>query len=297
MSLTEAYAQGHNDRSTLRKPDWLRVPRRSSPEQSEVEGLLKELGLNTVCKEANCPNYSDCFSRKTATFMIMGTDCTRNCRFCNVKTSKPQGLDADEPLNVAQAVQRLGLRYVVITAVTRDDLPDGGASHFAATIRAVRRKSPQTAIEVLVPDFKGNKEAILAVVQAGPDVISHNIETVPALYSRVRSQANYRRSLGLLAEVKRLDSSIKTKSGIMLGLGEVRKQVLEVFDDLMEASCEILTVGQYLSPSLDHYPVQEFIEPEIFDNYRKIAYEKGFGFVASAPLVRSSYQAEEALHR
>jgi len=283
---------GHN---RLRKPDWLRISRKSSPEQSEVEGLLKELGLNTVCKEANCPNYSDCFSRKTATFMIMGTDCTRNCRFCNVRTAKPKELDAAEPGNVALAVKQLALQYVVITSVTRDDLPDGGAAHFAATIRAIKEFSPGTAIEVLIPDFGGSKEALGVVVQAKPDVISHNMETVAALYPQVRAQADYQGSLEMLAEIKRLDPDIKTKSGIMLGLGETKEEVLELFDELRKVNCELLTIGQYLAPSLNHHPVQAFIEPKVFEEYKQLAQQKSFGFVASAPLVRSSYNASEAL--
>lgn len=274
----------------------MRVSRKGSQEQSEVEGLLSELKLNTVCREANCPNYSDCFSRKTATFMILGVNCTRSCRFCNVTTAKPEQLDPEEPKNVARAVARLALKYVVITSVTRDDLADGGAQHFAETISAVRSLSPKTAIEVLVPDFKGREESLRVLVQAKPDVISHNMETVSALYRQVRGQAKYQRSLDVLAKIKEIDPQIKTKSGFMLGLGETQEQVLELFDDLLEVGCDFLTIGQYLAPSLEHYPVQEFITPEDFDMYGKIAKEKGFSFVASAPLVRSSYQAHEALN-
>ena len=282
----------------LRKPDWLRISRRFSPEQSEVEGLLKELGLNTVCKEANCPNYSDCFSRKTATFMIMGTNCTRNCRFCNVSLAAREDLtplDADEPYNIARAVHQLDLNYVVITSVTRDDLPDGGAGHFAATVKAIRNLSPSTVIELLIPDFKGDMDALCIVAEAQPEVISHNMETVKSLYAQVRAGADYQRSLRLIAAIKEINPSIKAKSGIMLGLGETEKQVLELFDDLLLAACELLTIGQYLAPSLEHYPVQDFIDPSVFDKYAETARKKGFNFVASAPLVRSSYQAEESL--
>ena len=282
-------------KNVQRKPDWLRISRRSSPEQSEVEGLLKELGLNTVCKEANCPNYSDCFSRKTATFMIMGTTCTRNCRFCNVRTDVPKPLDVGEPENVARAVRQLGLQYVVITSVTRDDLADGGAAHFAAAIRAIRKLSPDTAIEVLIPDFKGDMDALRAVTDARPDVISHNMETVQDLYPQVRIGADYQRSLQLIATIKEFAPEIRSKSGIMLGLGEAEEKVFALMDDLLAVNCELLTMGQYLAPSLEHHPVEAFIEPETFDRYGDIAREKGFAFVASAPLVRSSYMAEEAL--
>jgi lipoic acid synthetase len=227
--------------------------------------------------------------------MIMGTNCTRNCRFCNVTTAKPQALDVSEPENIAHAVHQLDLQYVVITSVTRDDLNDGGAAHFAATIRAIRKLSPTTAVEVLIPDFKGYKNALRAVTEAAPDVISHNMETVASLYPQVRIGADYQRSLELIATIKQLAPNIKAKSGIMLGLGETEKQVLELFDDLLEAGCELLTIGQYLAPSLNHYPVQDFIAPEMFEEYGDLARQKGFSFVASAPLVRSSYQAEEAL--
>ena len=302
MSSTKDYS------SIQRKPDWLRVSRRFSPEQSEVEGLLKELGLNTVCKEANCPNYSDCFSRKTATFMIMGTRCTRNCRFCNVTTASPKPLDPREPANVARAVAQLELQYVVITSVTRDDLaatttdtqtteskPDAGALHFAKTIQTIRERAPQTAVEVLIPDFAGDRDALRVVAEAKPSVISHNMETVKALYPQVRKGADYQRSLALIEAIKKLAPEIRSKSGIMLGLGETHEQILELFDDLRAVGCELLTIGQYLAPSHSHYPVQAFLEPEVFEQYGEIARSKGFSFVASAPLVRSSYQAEEAL--
>jgi len=296
VSLTKSHPQ--SEREHLRKPDWLRVSRHSSPEQSEVEGLLKELGLNTVCKEANCPNYSDCFSRRTATFMIMGTSCTRNCAFCNVASARPQELDPAEPLNIGKAVAQLGLNYVVVTSVTRDDLaakngkPDAGALHFAETIQSIRGLSSDVVIEVLIPDFKGDREALQIIVEAQPDVISHNMETVKALYPQIRKGADYQRSLELIAAIKQLDSKIKSKSGFMLGLGETYEQVLELFDDLRKTDCELLTIGQYLAPSHDHHPVADFIEPIVFDKYGDIARDRGFLFVASAPLVRSSYRAE-----
>ena len=294
MSLTNQTADSPKHK-VHRKPDWLRISRKSSPEQSEVEGLLKELGLNTVCKEANCPNYSDCFSRKTATFMIMGTACTRNCRFCNVRTDVPKPLDVGEPENVARAVRQLGLQYVVITSVTRDDLADGGAAHFATTIGAIRETSPETVIEVLVPDFKGDEDALRIITDARPDVVSHNMETVKDLYSQVRIGADYQRSLQLLSNIKKFAPEIRAKSGIMLGLGETEEQVFELFDNLLAANCESLTIGQYLAPSLEHHPVQDFVKPEIFEDYGQVARDKGFAFVASAPLVRSSYMAEQAI--
>ncbi|MCL2680283.1 MAG: lipoyl synthase, partial [Coriobacteriia bacterium] len=293
MSLTDATSQEAEARKLpLRKPPWLRLSRSNDPNQQLVEGLLKELGLNTVCKEANCPNYSDCFSRKTATFLIMGTVCTRNCRFCNVSHGPPKSLDPSEPARVAQAVQKLGLNYVVVTSVTRDDLPDGGATHFSATICAIKQATPTTAIEVLIPDFQGSAEALALVAAAQPKVISHNIETVAELYPQVRAQANYQQSLDLLAAIKQHNPHIISKSGIMLGLGETREQLTRLFADLRTAGCEVLTIGQYLAPSLDHYPVQEYLEPALFEEYGELAREYGFK-VVSAPLVRSSYRAHQ----
>ncbi|MCL1855351.1 MAG: lipoyl synthase [Clostridia bacterium] len=279
----------------IRKPQWLRVSRRTDPNQEVIEGILRRLKLNTVCREANCPNYTDCFSRKTATFMILGTHCTRDCRFCNVQHGQPQPVDTDEPDNVAQAVKELGLLYVVITSVTRDDLPDGGAGHFAATIRAIRHTAPDTAVEALIPDFQGDLDSLQRVTDAFPAVISHNMETVKPLYQIVRPQAEYQRSLNLLRDIKRFQPTVRSKTGIMLGLGETWDQVLALFDDLRDAGCEFLTIGQYLAPSREHIPVREYIEPRRFEEYGAAAREKGFDFVASAPLVRSSYHAGEAL--
>jgi len=279
----------------IRKPPWLRVSRFANPNQEVVEGILRRLQLNTVCREANCPNHSECFSRKTATFMILGTQCTRDCRFCNVQHGAPQPINFNEPDNVAQAVKELELQYVVITSVTRDDLPDGGADHFAKTVRAIQKAAPDTAIEVLIPDFQGNIDALQMVTDTTPTVISHNVETVEPLYQKVRPQAEYQRSMHVLKSIKRLHPTIRSKTGIMLGLGETRKQVLELFDDLQEVGCEFLTIGQYLAPSQHHIPVQEYIEPSRFEEYGAVAKEKGFDFVASAPLVRSSYHAGEAL--
>ena len=276
------------------KPEWLRVRYAQTPNMETVEEVLRSLNLNTVCKEAHCPNCWECFSRKTATFLILGTNCTRNCRFCNVRNDEPQTLDPGEPENVAKAVVELGLRYVVVTSVTRDDLPDGGASHFAATIREIKEAAPGTVIEVLIPDFAGNFDALKTVANASPDVISHNMETVRSLYSSVRPQALYRRSLDLLRQVKLLAPRVRSKSGIMLGLGETKEQVHELLCDLCGVGCEFLTIGQYLAPSKQHIPVHEYIEPSVFDEYGSLAKKMGFDFVASAPFVRSSYHAGEA---
>ncbi|MDR3264718.1 MAG: lipoyl synthase [Synergistaceae bacterium] len=279
----------------IRKPEWLHKTLVADPNQEMVEETLKEFRLNTVCREALCPNYLECFAHKTATFMILGTQCTRNCRFCNVRSGPPQAVDPQEPERVARAVAKLELRYAVITSVTRDDLPDGGAAHFAHTVNALRKHSPETAVEVLIPDFQGDETALKVVVDAAPDVISHNMETVAVLYPRVRPEADYGRSLRLLSNIKRLNPRVRSKTGIMLGLGETEEQLMALFDDLRSVSCELLTLGQYLAPSRDHHPVVEYIHPERFGEYGRIAREKGFDFVASAPFVRSSYNAGEAL--
>jgi lipoic acid synthetase len=277
------------------KPVWLRKKHIIDPNQTFVEGILKSLSLNTVCREAMCPNYMECFSRKTATFLILGKNCTRNCSFCNVRYCDPQPVDTGEPERVGKAVAGLGLRYVVVTSVTRDDLPDGGAGHFASVIREIRRQSPATAIEVLIPDFQGSESALAVVAEARPDLISHNVETVKYLYSRVRAQADYQRSLEVIKNIGRIDPRIRSKSGIMVGLGETKEQVIELFEDLRSVDCSVLTIGQYLAPSREHHPVIEYVKPEVFDEYRRIAMDLGFDFVASAPFVRSSYHAEEAL--
>lgn len=279
----------------IKKPDWLRIKVQGDGKYAEVEGLLKELGLNTVCEEANCPNRMECFNRRTATFMILGRMCTRNCRFCNIETNKPQPVESDEPERVAKAVNRLNLRHAVITSVTRDDLPDGGAYHFAKVIEEIRRLNNKVTVEVLIPDFKGDIHALTKVTDVEPEIINHNVETVPRLYPSVRPMAIYERSVELLKNVKRLNKNIYTKSGIMLGLGEKKEEVLDVFRDLREVACDFLTVGQYLSPSKKHYPVVEYIHPDIFNEYREEALEMGFNYVASGPLVRSSYRADKAL--
>jgi lipoic acid synthetase len=278
-----------------KKPEWLRKTNVPNPNRDMVEEMLKQLNLNTVCSEAACPNYGECFGRKTATFMILGTKCTRNCRFCNVHNGTPQPVDSDEPKRIAQAAAQLELRYLVITSVTRDDLPDGGAEHFAQTVSYIKTLSPQTAVETLIPDFLGDLSALKTVADAAPAVISHNVETVPRLYELVRPAAEYKRSLAVIAAVKKLNPAVRSKTGVMLGLGETREEVLSLMDDLRSVGCEFLTLGQYLAPSKLHYPVKEYIHPDIFEEYRVIALEKGFNFVASAPYVRSSYHAGEAL--
>ena len=277
------------------KPEWLKVKMGNGIKRAEVEEILKRLSLHTVCEQASCPNIMECFGRKTATFMILGKVCTRNCTFCDVQKGFPGEVDADEPLHVAQAVKELKLRHVVITSVTRDDLADGGAGHYASVIEKVRELNPEVVIEVLIPDFEGSLEALKTVIDAQPDILNHNVETMPRLYPEVRPMAVYKRSLELLRNVKTLSAGTYTKSGIMLGLGESEQEVLEVFRDLREADCDFLTVGQYLAPSKSHHPVVEYIHPDVFESYKTKALEMGFRYVASAPLVRSSYQADRAM--
>ncbi|NLM09301.1 MAG: lipoyl synthase [Clostridiaceae bacterium] len=281
----------------VRKPEWLRVKAHSMKGLEYVEEMMKNLHLNTVCDEAACPNRGECFGRKTATFMILGSVCTRGCTFCNVSKGEVQQVDENEPKRVAQAVKALGLKHAVITSVTRDDLPDGGAGHFAKVIESIRRIAAGVTIEVLIPDFKGSVEALKKVVTACPEIINHNVETVPSLYSEVRPQADYRRSLNVLKNVKDMEGSIYTKSGIMVGLGETEEQVISVMQDLRKINCDFLTIGQYLAPSAKHHPVVEYIHPDQFKAYEEKAYELGFLYVASGPLVRSSYMAEQAIDR
>lgn len=277
------------------KPDWLKVKAQHNSSKSEVEKLLARLSLNTVCEEANCPNLMECFSRKTATFMILGRVCTRNCTFCNVTKGCTQTVDAEEPLHVALGVKELGLKHVVITSVTRDDLEDGGSGHFAKVIEEIRKLDDKVIIEVLIPDFQGNVESLRKVIAAKPHIINHNVETVPRLYPEVRPMAVYERSLELLENVKKIDGNIYTKSGIMVGLGEKEPEVLEVFRELKNRGCDFLTVGQYLAPSKMHHPVVEYVHPDTFSYYKEKALEIGFKYVASSPLVRSSYMADKAL--
>jgi len=279
---------------TGRKPDWLKRRLPSSEAFNHVRELIEAGRLHTVCQEAKCPNIWECYSHRTATFLIMGERCTRNCRFCSVSAGPPEPLDPGEPGRVAEAVERMGLKYVVVTSVTRDDLPDGGAAHFAATIAAIRRRLPAAEIEVLIPDFQGDAAALATVLAARPNVLNHNIETVPRLYPRVRPQADYRRSLELLRRSGALAPSIPTKSGLMLGLGETPEELRQALLDLREAGCRILTLGQYLQPSPEHLPVEAYVPPEEFDRWREAALKMGFAEVASAPFVRSSYHARES---
>jgi lipoic acid synthetase len=277
-----------------RKPDWLKRRLPAGEAFNHVRELIEKSRLHTVCQEAKCPNIWECYSHQTATFLIMGDRCTRNCGFCSVLPGRPQPLDPQEPARVAEAVAAMGLRYVVVTSVTRDDLADGGAGHFAATIREIRRQIPEAKIEVLIPDFQGDPAALETVLDARPDVLNHNIETVPRLYPQVRPQADYRRSLELLRRSRDFDPSLPTKSGLMLGLGEEPGEVRQTLRDLRCAGCRILTLGQYLQPSPQHLPVQTFVPPEDFDGWRRTALSLGFSEVASAPFVRSSYHAKEA---
>jgi lipoic acid synthetase len=275
----------------LRKPQWLRRKLPTGPEYERVRSLLKDVALHTVCQEAKCPNQWECFSCKTATFLIMGPRCTRNCRFCAVEHGPLSPPDPGEPARVVEAASMLGLRYVVVTSVTRDDLEDGGASFFSETIRQIRDKIPDAQIEVLIPDFQGQGEALRKVVEARPDVLNHNIETVPRLYTSVRPGADYQRSLDLLRQVRDYDPSLLTKSGLMLGLGETSEEIRETLQDLLDVGCSLLTLGQYLQPSAEHLPVERFVPPEEFEKWRETALEMGFAQVASGPFVRSSYHA------
>ncbi|MGB5594051.1 MAG: lipoyl synthase [Crocosphaera sp.] len=276
------------------KPEWLRVKAPQWQRVGSVKEILRGLGLNTVCEEASCPNIGECFNAGTATFLIMGPACTRACPYCDIDfEKKPQPLDKQEPLNLAEAVRRLRLNHVVITSVNRDDLPDGGASQFVLCIEAIRQVCPKTTIEVLIPDLCGNWEALQIILQAQPEVLNHNTETVPRLYRRVRPQGDYRRSLELLQQAKKLSPKIYTKSGIMVGLGETEAEVRQVMTDLREVDCDILTLGQYLQPSAKHLGVQEFVSPSSFEAWQKFGESIGFLQVVSSPLTRSSYHAEQ----
>ena len=280
-------------RNTLRKPAWLKKKIPPFQDLQKVKSILDETNLHTVCEEARCPNLGECFARGTATFLILGKICTRNCGFCAVEHGVPVQPDEAEPGKVAQAIKKMGLQYVVITSVTRDDLPDGGASLFAKTIHAVRASDSRTRVEVLIPDFRGAPSPLEVVLQKGPDILNHNVETVSRLYPEVRPQADYERSLHLLRRSKESHPDVLTKSGFMLGLGENRKEVLELLRDLKEAGCDLLTIGQYLQPRQDRLPVVRFIPPEEFEEFKTIGEEMGFRAVASGPFVRSSFHALE----
>ena len=276
----------------LRKPDWIRVKAPGSPVYRETAAIVRAHGLVTVCEEAGCPNIGECWSKRHATFMVMGETCTRACAFCNVRTGVPGLLDLNEPDRVADATAKLGLKHVVVTSVDRDDLDDGGGAHFANVITAIRRKSAAT-IEVLTPDFLRKPGALQEVVAAGPDVFNHNLETVPSKYLTVRPGARYFHSLRLLQQVKEIDPSLFTKSGIMVGLGEERNEVLQLMDDLRSADVDFLTIGQYLQPTRKHHPIDRFVSPDEFKAYETIAYAKGFLMVSASPLTRSSHHAGE----
>jgi lipoic acid synthetase len=281
----------------LRKPDWIRVKAPGSAAFNATRAIVRDNGLVTVCEEASCPNIGECWSKKHATFMILGDTCTRACAFCNVRTGLPGPVDADEPARVAEAVARMELSHAVVTSVDRDDLDDGGAAHFAAVITAIRERSPATTIEVLTPDFLRKAGAMEIVVDAKPDVFNHNLETVPGLYLTIRPGARYFHSLRLLQSVKERDPALFTKSGIMVGLGESREQVLQVMDDMRSAAVDFITIGQYLQPTRKHAAIDRFVTPDEFKAYETIAYAKGFLMVASSPLTRSSHHAGEDFAR
>jgi lipoic acid synthetase len=301
--MTTEAAPRHPEKAALpdnpspRKPPWIRVKAPVSPEYHATRKLIREHALHTVCEEAACPNIGECWKDKHATVMILGATCTRACTFCNVATGRPDLLDPHEPERVGEAVGKLGLRHIVVTSVDRDDLDDGGAGHFARTISAIRAAAPDTTIEVLVPDFLRKDGAIETVIAAKPDVLNHNLETVPRLYAEVRPGARYFASLRLLDEVKRLDPAMFTKSGIMVGLGEDKGEVLQVMDDLRAAQVDFLTIGQYLQPTLKHHAVDRFVTPDEFETYRRQALGKGFLLVSASPLTRSSYHAGDDFAR
>ncbi len=276
-----------------RLPDWIRVRMPGGPNYMELRQLMRQSQLNTVCEEAHCPNIGDCWERRTATFMILGDICTRRCHYCAVTTGRPHGLDLEEPMRLAQTVKQMGLRYAVITSVNRDDLPDGGAFIFAQCIRQIRREVPGCKVEVLIPDFCGDWDALQKVMDASPDVLNHNIETVPSVFHRVRPKGDYQRSLELLARAKEMAPQGVTKSGMMVGLGENSDEIIETMRDLRTVECDLLTIGQYLRPSEKHYPLAKFYTPQEFEELREDGEALGFRHVASGPLVRSSFHADE----
>ena len=275
------------------RPDWLRVRAPIGPNYNNLKALVSDLRLHTVCESARCPNIGDCWERRSATFMILGDICTRACGFCAIKTGRPEALDREEPERVAEAVEHLGLRFAVITSVNRDELDDGGAEIFVETIKAIRRRMPQTGIEVLIPDFEGNWDALAAVVEAGPDILNHNMETIARLYKLVRPQAKYERSLELFRRAREMAPKMVTKSGMMLGVGEELDETREAMRHLREVDCDVLTLGQYLRPSAKHIPVVRYVEPSEFDQLKHEGLAMGFKHVESGPLVRSSYHADE----
>lgn len=276
-----------------RKPEWLKVRFPAGPEYARIDRYHRNAGLHSVCRSAACPNQGECWSRGTATFMILGDRCTRDCRFCNVQAEAPLPPDPQEPAKVAAAVAELGLKHAVVTSVTRDDLADGGAAQFARLTGEIRRVAPKCRVELLIPDLQGNRSALAAILEAAPDILGHNLETVPRLYPQVRQGASYERSLELLATARELAPRIPTKSGLMLGMGESRKELLAALQDLRRAGCALLTLGQYLAPTRGHHPVARYVPPEEFDELAREAFALGFRHVEAGPLVRSSYHAEE----
>ncbi|SBV95385.1 lipoate synthase [uncultured Alphaproteobacteria bacterium] len=280
------------DNPSPRKPKWIRVKAPTSQAYGEVVKMMRSKQMHTVCEEAACPNIGECWQRRHAAFMILGDTCTRACAFCNVKTGRPGAVDPTEPAHVAESVVQMGAKHIVVTSVDRDDLPDGGATQFAKVIAAVRAASPETSIEVLTPDFRDKPGGLEAVVAARPDVFNHNLETVPRLYPSIRPGARYFQSLSILRDAKRIDPTIFTKSGLMVGLGETRSEILQVMDDLRVADVDFLTIGQYLQPTLKHAAVAEYVSPEQFEDYRRLALAKGFLVVAASPMTRSSYHAD-----
>jgi lipoyl synthase len=282
-----------SDRSEkpIRKPHWLKIQLPKGDNYLKVKGILEEKELHTICSSGKCPNMGECWNAGTATFMILGEICTRSCKFCATKTGKPLPVDMDEPAKIAQSIKHLNLKHVVITSVDRDDLPDGGAAIWAATVRKIKELNPATTIETLIPDFGGNAEHLQIVIDSAPEIISHNLETVQRLTPQIRSAAQYDRSLGVLKQIAA--SGRRAKSGIMVGLGETEAEVLATMNDLRKVNCEIFTLGQYLQPTSAHLPVSEYVHPDVFEKYRVVGLEKGFAFVESKPLVRSSYHAEK----
>jgi len=282
--------------STTRLPKWFRQPIQTDANYPEVQKLLKKFNLHTVCKSAHCPNRHECWNRGTATFMILGDICTRNCRFCAVSNGRPAAPDREEPRRVSEAAAALKLKHVVITSVTRDDLPDGGASFFAATIRAVKEQLPEATVEVLTPDFKGDINALHTVLEAGPDVFNHNVETVERLQAGIRPQANYNVSLDVLRNAAAWNGNVLVKSGLMLGLGETEDEIFQTLKDLYQSGCRLLTLGQYLAPSRRHVPIKRFVTPDEFETWKNRAQQMGFTGVAAGPLVRSSYRADQLIN-
>jgi lipoic acid synthetase len=280
-----------NSEKPLRLPDWLKLRLPRDEHFIQTRKLIRDLHLNTVCQEARCPNIFECFSRKVATFLILGPNCTRNCRFCNIYKGRPLPVDKEEPQRISEAVRKLKLKHVVITSVTRDDLADGGASHFAAVIRRLKEDFSDVSIEVLIPDFQGQKKALEVVLAAEPDILNHNVETVPRLYKEIRPEANYNQSLNILARTREMAPDVMTKSGLMVGLGEEDDEVLEVIKDLLSVRCDIVTIGQYMQPSRKHPLVRRYVHPKQFASYARFGEETGIKYMYCAPLVRSSYNA------